>query len=198
MIKIYEYYKSRIAKESEYADKYDEKFGVPSTEVFEINDLLDFIDEVIEYTEEQSETLEENVNEKYNLQVDKVVATDPFEKALKILFKKHRIDILKEIKSVVIDLGNYKTQQKHNHPLKNASGCMDIHIGNGKYVLMYRYVSEKVVMLGFSEEQMQAFLKLQDLVDHKQLKRYNKKKYNLPYHEFEIDKLDSNKNEETQ
>ena len=191
MIKIIEYCKNKIIKESELNDEYDIKFGEPTTEVLNIYDLLDFIDDVIVFTKAAKETITENINAKYNLLVDRVVATESFEKALKILYKKHRTDILEELKSVVIDLGNYKTQQKHNHTLKNASGHMDIHIGNGNFVLIYRYVSEDVLMIGFTENQMQQFLKLQDLVDHKQLKRYNNKKFNSPTHEFDIDKLNN-------
>lgn len=190
MIKIFEIFKRNIKQESEFEDEYDSIFGEPTTEVLDIYDLLDFIDEVIEYTENQSKSINENLNKKYELQVDRVVATESFENALKILNKKHRTDILRELKTLIIDLGNYKTQQKHNHPLKNAKGHMDIHIGGGKYILIYRYVSDDVLMIGFTETQMQQFLKLQDIVTHKQLKNYDNKKYNTPYHEFDIDKLD--------
>lgn len=106
--------------------------------------------------------------------VDKVVATRSFENSVKLLKKKHKSDVLKELSEVIDDLINLKiTTQKSNHPLKNAEGHRDLHIDGGKLILLYRY----------DDDTLYITLRLQDVVDHKQLSNYNK--YNSPAHDYD-------------
>lgn len=178
----------RLFKEK--VDPYDEKFGEPTTEVVDIESFVKFLDDVIRDAENNN-YIEEDINDNYNFEVDRIVATNYFEKAIKLLHKKKKTDVLKEIKDVVIRLGNYDVgKSKDNHPLKNAEGHMDIHIEGGNLILVYKYFSEEVFELNITQESLNRILRLQDVVNHKELKNYDKKKYKSDAHDYDIDNID--------
>lgn len=179
----------KIFRES--IDKYDEKFGEPCTQVLDIVDLLDYLDDVISYCKEVN-TVNESLNDNYGFKVKRVVATRMFEQAVKELFKKSRTDVIEELKQTIIKLGKYEiTSAKHNHPLKNTYGHMDIHLDGGTLILLYKYDDDDVLEIGFDQSVLNQILKLQDIVDHKELNAYNRnrKKYKKPTKEISLDKL---------
>lgn len=172
-------------------DEYDEVFGEPTTEVVDIIGVLDYLDEVISMCEIQ-EAINEGLNDEYNLKVKRVVMTDCFENAVKMLFKKHKAKVIKELKEVIIKLGNYEVSTaKKQHALKNAKGHIDLHLDGGNLILIYKYINEDTVELHIDDKALERTLKLQDIVNHKELARYDVKKYNRPVSEFEIDKLNN-------
>ena len=106
--------------------------------------------------------------------VSRIVATRSFENAVKQLKKKHETNALNELHNAVLSLCNFEiTKQKSNHPLKNAQGHKDLHLKNGKLVLIYRY-EDDTLYIG---------LRLQDLVNHDKLASYDNNKYNSPARE---------------
>ena len=172
----------------ENIDEYDEKFGEPSTQVTDIVGFLDYLDDVIAYCNEL-QTVTEGLNDKYNFKVSKVMATRLFEQAVKELFKKNRTDVIKELKETIIKLGTYDiSSAKHNHPLVNSMGHFDIHLDGGTLILLYKY-DDDILEIGFDQSALNQILRLQDIVDHKELKRYNKKNYKKPAKEISLDKL---------
>lgn len=174
----------------ESIDKYDEKFGEPCTQVLDIVDLLDYLDDVISYCKEVN-TVNESLNDSYGFKVKRVVATRMFEQAVKELFKKNRTDVIEELKQTIIKLGKYEiTSAKSNHPLKNAYGHMDIHLDGGTLILLYKY-DDDVLEIGFDQSVLNQILKLQDIVDNKELNAYNRdrKKYKKSTKEISLDKL---------
>ena len=170
-------------------DEYDRLFGEPTTEVFSITDALDFIDDVIRFcdTENISEDTNQADNSKYKLLVKRVVMTNLFERAVKTLCKKHRKDVLKELKDAIIRLGKYEiTREKDNHRLNNAEGHLDLHLDGSNLILLYKYETEEVLTLTFGS---QTVLRLQDIVNHDELKRYDRRKYKYPTKNADIDTL---------
>lgn len=170
-------------------DLYDDTFGEPTTEVVSIKGVLDFLDDVISFTN-RNHVIEEGLNDKYNLQVDRVVMTQLFEKAVKSLSKKKKTNVLKELKDTIIKLGNYEIgSNKKNHPLKNAQGHLDLHLEGGNLILLYKYFNEEVFEIDVDEKSLQRFLRLQDIVNHTQLKNYDVKKYYRDTKEVDIDTI---------
>lgn len=109
--------------------------------------------------------------------VDRVVATKSFIRAIKTLKNKHKSKELRQVYDVVQELMKFAiTTQNDNHGLNNAKGHKDLHISGGKLILLYRYddiVSEDtgeddvVLIIGIE-------LRLQDVVNHDQLHNYRK------------------------
>lgn len=115
--------------------------------------------------------------------VVRVVATNQFEAALKKLKKDHKTKILEQLKDVVEKLIKLEiTTQNQNHPLKNAKGHRDLHLDGKRLILLYKYD-----YASDNEDELLLFvtLKLQDIVDHKQLSRYDLGKFDSPVHEFD-------------
>lgn len=188
-------YEEKLEEFDDTFVEYDELFGEPSTEVFDIVDLLDYLDNVISFTESET-TVNDGLNDKYDLLVDRVVATNFFKKAVKLLSKKKKTNVLKELKETIIKLGNYEIKgNKKNHPLTNAEGHFDLHLEGGNLILIYKYFNEEVFEIDVSQVSIERILRLQDVVDHKQLKGYDSKKYKASTDEFEIDNV-YNKEEE--
>lgn len=189
----------RLFKEKENADmfdiEYDKKFGEPTTEVLGIQDAIDFLDDVIAFG--SFTNIDEDINDNYNLLVDRVVMTSLFEKIIKQLKRKNKVDVLKEIKETIIKLGKYEIKgNKSNHPLKDSEGHLDLHIDSGNLILLYKYFNEDVFEIDVDKKSYQRVLKAQDVVDHKQLKRYNKKNYKKPVKDLDIDSIYSEEGEE--
>lgn len=114
--------------------------------------------------------------------VSKVVATRSFENAVKSLKKDHKTSVLKELRDTVDKLINLEiTTQKSNHPLKNSEEHKDLHLDGGRLILLYRYDEEALIIS----------LRLQDVVNHDQLKSYDSKKYKAPTREYDPDKIKS-------
>lgn len=173
----------------EQYDVYDERFGEPTTEVVKIEGVLDFLDDVIAFTQNQS-VIDEGLNDKYNLQVDRVVMTKLFERAIKALSRKNKVDVLKEIKDTIIRLGNYEiSSNKKNHPLKNAEGHLDLHLEGGNLILLYKYFNEEVFEIDVEKKSLDRILRLQDIVNHTELDNYDKRKYKRPADEVDIDTI---------
>ena len=173
----------------EDVDPYDIRFGEPTTQVIDAIGVLDYLDDVIAACDEL-DIIEEGLNDKYNLAVKRIVVTKSFENAVKLLYKKHRKDVLKELKDAIIKLGRYEISTgKKNHPLTNAEGHLDIHLDGGNLILLYRYDSEEVLEIGFSTSSLNQILRLQDIVTHKQLKSYDRKKYKAKTKEIDIDTI---------
>lgn len=108
--------------------------------------------------------------------VSRVVATRSFESSLKQLKKKHEVSAIDELYQTVLDLMEFKiTKQKSNHALKNAEGHIDLHLKSGKLVLLYRYDDDETLHIA---------LRLQDIVNHDQLARYDK--WKAPAREFDF------------
>lgn len=113
----------------------------------------------------------------------RVVATKQFEEALKALKKNHKTQVLRKLDQVVKDLIDLKiTTQHQNHTLTNAEGHRDIHLEGKRIILMYRYD-----YASDNTDDLLLFitLRLQDMVDHIELKRYDSKKFSSPVHEFD-------------
>lgn len=175
--------------------EYDKKFGEPTTEVLGIQDAIDFLDDVIAFG--SFTNIDEDINDNYNLLVDRVVMTSLFEKIIKQLKRKNKVDVLKEIKETIIKLGKYEIKgNKSNHPLKDSEGHLDLHIDSGNLILLYKYFNEDVFEIDVDKKSYQRVLKAQDVVDHKQLKRYNKKNYKKPVKDLDIDSIYSEEGEE--
>lgn len=173
----------------ESVDKFDERFGEPTMEVLTIDRMIKFLDDVIRFPNDSGVTLE-GLNDKYNFKVDRIVATKLFEQAVKLLWKKKKLDVLRELRDTVIKLGNYEiSSNKDNHPLKNAEGHLDLHLDGGNLILVYKYLSEKLVEVDIDKESIIKSLRLQDIVNHKELDRYNKKKYKKSAEEINIDDI---------
>lgn len=169
--------------------EYDRKFGEPATEVLGIEDALDFLDDVIAFAEGY-DNLEEKLNDKYNLIVDRVVMTTLFEKAVKLLTKKNKSKTLKELKDAIIKLGRYEIKgSKSNHPLKDSKGHFDLHLDGGNLILLYTYFNEDVFEIDVDKQSFERVLKAQDIVTHKELKRYSNKKYNADVKDLDIDSI---------
>lgn len=114
--------------------------------------------------------------------VSKVVATRSFENAVKSLKKDHKTSVLKELRDTVDKLINLEiTTQKANHPLRNSQEHKDLHLDGGRLILLYRYDAEALIIS----------LRLQDVVNHDQLKSYDSKKYKAPTREYDPDKIKS-------
>ena len=94
----------RLFRES--VDRYDERFGEPTMEVLTFEGMIKFLDDVIKFPHTGSYTIE-GLNDKYNFEVDRVVATKLFEQAVKLLWKKKKFDVIEELKQTIIKLGNY-------------------------------------------------------------------------------------------
>lgn len=108
--------------------------------------------------------------------VSKVVATRSFENAVKSIKKDHKTSVLKELRNTVDKLINLEiTKQKSNHPLKDCEGHIDLHIDGSRFILLYRYDADVLILS----------LRLQHVVNHDQLASYNKKKYKAPAHEYD-------------
>lgn len=154
--------------------EYDRRFGEPATEVLGIEDALDFLDDVIAFAEEY-QNIQESMNDKYDLNVKRVVMTTLFEKAVKLLTKKHDAAVLKELKDIVIKLGKMQVESdKKNHRLTNAEGHFDLHLDGGRLILLYKYFDDDTVGVDIDKQSFQAVsLRMQDVVDHKELRRYN-------------------------
>lgn len=170
-------------------DEYDEYFGEPTTQVLDISQALKFFDDVINLAE-KSKRLKESSSNEHNFEVKRIVMTSLFERAVKQLYKKKKISVLKELKETIIKLANYEIQAaKSNHPLKNAKGHIDLHIEGGNLILLYKYINDEVVGIDIDKSSFEFLLKLQDIVDHKQLKNYDTRKYDRKTKDLEIDKL---------
>lgn len=112
-----------------------------------------------------------------------VVATQRFEEALKSLKKDHKNKVLKKLDSYVTSLVNLEiSTQGQNHPLTDAKGHRDIHLEGKRLILLYRYDFK-----GTDPEELVLVveLRLQDIVDHKELRSYDKKNYDAPVHVFD-------------
>ncbi len=115
-----------------------------------------------------------------NSRVDKIVATRSFVQAVKSLKSDHKNKELQELHQAIQDLAEFNiTTQKSNHPLKNAQGHIDLHLAGGKLILLYRYDNEILYIS----------LRLQDVVDHKELKNYDTKKYSNPAKEYDAENI---------
>lgn len=114
--------------------------------------------------------------------VSKVVATKSFESAVKSLKKDHKTQVLAELHAAVLDLVNLRiTKQKSNHPLNRLDGHRDIHLDGGRLILLYRYDEETATLF--------LSLRLQDVVDHKELTRYDRSKLTSPATEYDVDSI---------
>ena len=117
--------------------------------------------------------------------VSKVVATRVFKNSVKRLKKKHNDKVLEELYTAVRQLINLEiSTQKKNHTLKNFDGHKDLHLDGGRLILLYRYDVE--------EDTLILTLKLQDIVDHKQLNDYDRRKLKAPVEKYDIDQILSN------
>ena len=121
--------------------------------------------------------------------VKRVFVTRSFKDALKKLKKSHKTDVINELYSVVQDLIDQKVStQNKNHPLKHlpkdAKGHRDLHLEGGNLVLLYRYETAKN-----GDNVLIVELRLQDIVDHKELENYSNKKYKAPVTEFDPDEI---------
>lgn len=116
--------------------------------------------------------------------VRRIIATRSFERSIKKLQKKHKTAELAEIYNVIKDLADFKiATQKSNHPLKDADGHNDIHISGGDLILVYRYdTSDEDVVLIID-------LRLQDVVNHDELKHYDK--YDTPAYDYDVETIKS-------
>ena len=122
--------------------------------------------------------------------VHRIVATKSFERAIKVLKNQHKAKELDEIYSVVQKLASFEiTKQKSNHPLTGAKGHKDIHISGGRLILLYRY--DEVSVHGSTESivYVDIDLRLQDIVNHTQLKRYAK--YNSSAYDYDPENIKS-------
>ena len=114
--------------------------------------------------------------------VNRVVATRSFENAVKQLKKKHETKTLEELYDVVTKLANYEvTKEKSNHPLENANGHKDLHLKGGKLILLYKYEDDVLTVA----------LRLQDVVNHNQLKSYELRKYKAPTREYDVNNINN-------
>lgn len=152
----------KFKKIFEVVDVYDSKFGVPTSEVISFNGVLEFLDDVIYFSNHSlSEDNKDNLNIKYNLLVDRVMMTKLFEEAVKGLAKKHRTDVLLELKDAIIKLGKYEiSSNKKNHPLTNLQGHLDLHLDKGNLILLYKYESANILLLAVSNDSLNQILKL--------------------------------------
>lgn len=123
--------------------------------------------------------------------------TTLFEKAVKLLTKKHDAVVLKELKDIVIKLGKMQVESdKKNHRLTNAEGHFDLHLDGGRLILLYKYFDDDTVGVDIDKQSFQAVsLRLQDVVDHKELRRYNKKKFKKGTKDLDIDSIYSDDTE---
>lgn len=121
-----------------------------------------------------------------NMQVN-VVATKQFMKAVKQLKKKHKTDVLRELYDIVNKLRNLEiTTQSSNHWLKDADDHKDIHLDGGNLILMYKYITTQNGNVA-----LMITLRLQDIVDHTELKRYDKKKFKADAKDFDVESIRS-------
>ena len=178
----------------EFDKEYDRLFGEPTTEVFEVNEFFRYMDELIEYSKHSVSAASNSSasSEPKEFQIKDIIATAVFEHALKKQVKKHKTDILNQILEVVEKLLNYDIEREYkNHNLHyNLSGHKDIHIEGGNLVLIYKYVSpEKIRIDAKFDSDADDVLKLQDLVDHKDIQPYDSKKLKSPMRHLTYDEL---------
>lgn len=115
--------------------------------------------------------------------VNKVVATRSFERAVKKLRKDKRTKDTNKLYDTIQKLMTFSiTKEQRNHPLVNAEGHMDIHIAPD-LILMYRYDTD--------DETLIIALRLQDAVNHDQLKHYDNRKYDAPARDFDVESIKS-------
>ena len=168
----------------EFDKEYDRLFGEPTTEVFEVNDFFKYMDALISYAEHSVFTASNSsASEPKEFQIKDIIATAVFEQALKKQVKKHKADTLNQILEVSEKLLNYDIEREYkNHNLHyNLSGHKDIHIEGGNLVLIYKYVSpEKIRIDAKFDSDADDILKLQDLVNHKEIQPYDSKKLKSP------------------
>lgn len=166
---------------------YYDKFGEPSTEVYTTAEFIDFMQDVLAFSPKELNSAEIFATaqpDKKDATVSKVIATDLFLNAIEKLWKRNQKKVIEEVYNTVIKLIKYEiTKGKGNHPLHNAKGHKDIHIAGGRLILLYRYLTNTDLVVD---------LKLQDLVDHKQLARYDMHKYDRSTKDFDPEQLNIN------
>lgn len=164
-----------------FEELYDKKFGIPNTNVYNVDSFFNYLSDVINFDADEDEDTDE-IHSSENLRVgkvDKIVATKVFERSVKELKKKHKTKVLREIYDTVLKLSNYEIEtQKDNHKLKDFKGHYDIHFEGKRLILLYRYVDEETLIVS---------LKLQDIVNHKELKRYDK--FTDDVEEYDVENL---------
>ena len=178
----------KSTKDTEYdIDEFhqDMIFGEPMDEVLDIDDFFDYLEDAIRFADESFEiTSTTEIYATENSSNERIYVTSYFEQGIKELIKKHRQDVLKELKDIIERLLRLEiTRRQHNHPLKSAAKHMDIHIDGGRLILIYKYMSKDVFAVS---------LKLQDIVDHKELNNYDVRKYSASTKETTIDEIFKN------
>lgn len=156
-------------------------FGEPTNEVLDVGDFINYLEDAIRFADESFDITSATILTSDNDSLMRVYVTSYFEKGIKELINKHRKDVLIELKDVIEKLLRLEvTRNNRNHPLKNAEGHLELHIDGGNLLLVYKYLSKDVISVA---------LKLQDIVDHKELKRYNKKRYKSETKETTVDEI---------
>ena len=181
------YIKSDDAESESYTtyepDPYhrDMILGESVDEVLDADDFLNYLEDAIRFSEKSfditSAVILESDNELPNV---RVYVTNHFEKAVKRLVSDHRTDVLEDLKGTVEDLLKLNiTRQSKNSPLKDAQKHFHLHI-RGDVLLIYKYLSKDILAVS---------LKLQDIVNHKELEHYENKKYKSPTKETTVDEI---------
>ena len=94
-----------------------------------------------------------------------IVETSSYKNAYKELKNKHRDDVIDDLNKTIEKLAKFEiSSQSDNHPLKGIK-INDIHI-RGDVILLYRYVDKALII----------DLRLEDVVNHKQLNNPKYKK----------------------
>lgn len=143
MIDIFDFLKNKKATdEINQNDEFDKQFGAPKTETFATKDLIAYLDKIANCIEIAEA---ENPEEQKDFAISKAIATDTFKNAVKILYKKQRADIIKELKAVVMTLAYEKTGGK----------SIEISIDGEKAALQYSYITDSIIILGFKADTIQ-------------------------------------------
>lgn len=115
-----------------FNDVFNMYFGEPTTRVLEFNDLISYLDEVIYFAKVGK--FISIFSDEINCNIERFVITDKFEKAIRKLVKNKEIEILNEIKEVLLTLENRKTT------LNN------IKLANGKIIFYYKLSSNIAII----------------------------------------------------
>lgn len=138
MIDIFDFLK-KADKEAECKDEFDKKFGAPKTETFATKDLLGYLNKII--SDFGSDDFSLSDSEK-SCKIAKFIATDSFENAVKLLYKKQRKDVLTGIRKAIVDLSSEGKSGKHT----------DIDIDDEKIALQYSAITENIMIIGFKAD----------------------------------------------
>lgn len=153
---------------------------------FEPWDTQELIDELNKYIRKTKITASNNLE----YRVDTIFVSDRFEDAVYKMIKKHKTELLTELRDTIISLVTHPTSKtKGSHSLSrqnNPYKLNDLHLEHKNVILLYRYAGKASLVVD---------LQLVDLTDHKNLDKDMNKSYNLNK-EIEIDdNLEENLND---